>query len=81
MYRNTQHWIKTLEEKGELVRIKQYVNPHLEITEMNTSRLLSLINAVEDKMISDPQPNTGYDWYPYVHYWRCMRAQAIQSVS
>ncbi len=34
MYRNTQHWIKTLEEAGELVRIKEYVNPHLEIPEI-----------------------------------------------
>ena len=34
MYRNTEHWIKTLEEKGELIRIKEYVNPHLEITEI-----------------------------------------------
>ena len=34
MYRNTEHWIKTLEDKGELVRIKEFVNPHLEITEI-----------------------------------------------
>ncbi len=34
MYRNTQDWIKTLESAGELVRIKEYVNPHLEITEI-----------------------------------------------
>lgn len=34
MYRNTEHWIKTLEERGQLVRIKEYVNPHLEITEI-----------------------------------------------
>ncbi len=34
MYKNTEHWIKTLEEKGELVRIKEFVNPHLEITEI-----------------------------------------------
>jgi len=33
-YRNTQEWIKTLEEAGELVRIKERVNPHLEITEI-----------------------------------------------
>src|ERR1041385_4360236 len=33
-YRNTQHWIKTLEDAGELVRIKEYVNPHLEIPEI-----------------------------------------------
>jgi len=34
MFRNTQHWIKALEEAGELVRIKEYVNPHLEIAEI-----------------------------------------------
>ena len=34
MYRNTQHWIKTLEDAGELVRIKEYVNPYLEIPEI-----------------------------------------------
>ena len=34
MYRNTQDWIKTLESSGELVRIQEYVNPHLEITEI-----------------------------------------------
>lgn len=34
MYRNQKHWIETLESKGELIRIKEYVNPHLEITEI-----------------------------------------------
>ena len=34
MYRNTQHWIQILEERGQLVRIREYVNPHLEITEI-----------------------------------------------
>ncbi|HNQ61812.1 MAG TPA: menaquinone biosynthesis decarboxylase [Bacteroidia bacterium] len=34
MYNNTQDWIKTLEDAGELVRIKEYVNPNLEITEI-----------------------------------------------
>ena len=34
MYRNTQHWIKTLEDAEQLVRIKEYVNPHLEIPEI-----------------------------------------------
>src|SRR5205814_8954525 len=34
MFKNTQHWIKTLEEAGELVRIKEYVNPQLEIAEI-----------------------------------------------
>jgi 4-hydroxy-3-polyprenylbenzoate decarboxylase len=34
MYRNTQHWIKTLEDAGELIRISEYVNPQLEIPEI-----------------------------------------------
>ncbi|MCX6276190.1 MAG: menaquinone biosynthesis decarboxylase [Bacteroidetes bacterium] len=34
MYRNTKHWIKTLEDAGELVRIQEYVNPQLEISEI-----------------------------------------------
>ncbi len=34
MYKNTQHWIQTLESKGQLIRIREYVNPHLEIAEI-----------------------------------------------
>ncbi len=55
MYRNTQHWIKTLEEKGELVRIKQYVNPHLEITEI-TDRISKQYGPA---LLFE---NTGYDF-------------------
>jgi 4-hydroxy-3-polyprenylbenzoate decarboxylase len=33
-YKSTRHWIETLEAAGELVRIKEYVNPVLEITEI-----------------------------------------------
>lgn len=33
-YKNLQHFIKTLEEAGELVRIKERVDPKLEITEI-----------------------------------------------
>ncbi len=33
-YKNLQHFIQTLEKNGELVRIKEYVNPELEITEI-----------------------------------------------
>lgn len=33
-YRNQNHFIQVLEDAGELVRIKEYVNPHLEITEI-----------------------------------------------
>jgi 4-hydroxy-3-polyprenylbenzoate decarboxylase len=34
MYKNTRDWIETLENAGELVRIKTYVNPVLEIPEI-----------------------------------------------
>src|SRR5437763_13449151 len=34
MYKSTRHWIQALEAAGELVRIKEYVNPHLEIPEI-----------------------------------------------
>ena len=33
-YKNLKHFINTLENAGELVRIKEYVNPKLEITEI-----------------------------------------------
>lgn len=33
-YRNLRHFIETLETAGELVRIREYVNPNLEITEI-----------------------------------------------
>lgn len=33
-YNNLQHFIQTLESQGELVRIKEYVNPVLEIAEI-----------------------------------------------
>jgi 4-hydroxy-3-polyprenylbenzoate decarboxylase len=34
MYKSLQHFIDTLEKEGELIRIKEYVNPHLEIPEI-----------------------------------------------
>src|ERR1044072_7854047 len=33
-YKNLQHFIEVLEKTGELVRIKEYVNPHLEVSEI-----------------------------------------------
>jgi 4-hydroxy-3-polyprenylbenzoate decarboxylase len=33
-YKNLKHFIQTLEASGELVRIKEFVNPHLEIAEI-----------------------------------------------
>ncbi|MBL0049045.1 MAG: menaquinone biosynthesis decarboxylase [Bacteroidetes bacterium] len=37
-YKNLQHFIDTLEREGELIRVKEFVNPHLEIAEI-TDRL------------------------------------------
>ncbi|MBN8701562.1 MAG: menaquinone biosynthesis decarboxylase [Bacteroidetes bacterium] len=34
MYKSLQHFVDALEKAGELIRIKEYVNPHLEITEI-----------------------------------------------
>jgi 4-hydroxy-3-polyprenylbenzoate decarboxylase len=33
-YRNLQHFIEILEKNNELIRIKEYVNPDLEISEI-----------------------------------------------
>lgn len=54
-YRNQNHFIKTLEEAGELVRIKEYVNPDLEITEI-TDRISKVYGPA---LLFE---NTGYDF-------------------
>ena len=54
-YRNLRHFIDTLEKAGELVRIKEYVNPHLEITEI-TDRISKVYGPA---LLFE---NTGYDF-------------------
>lgn len=54
-YKNQNHFIKTLEEAGELVRIKEYVNPELEITEI-TDRISKVYGPA---LLFE---NTGYDF-------------------
>ncbi len=54
-YKNLQHFIQTLEERGELVRIKERVNPHLEITEI-TDRISKQYGPA---LLFE---NTGYDF-------------------
>ena len=54
-YKNLKHFIETLEKAGELVRIKEYVNPKLEITD------------IVDRIFKDNGPallfeNTGTDF-------------------
>jgi 4-hydroxy-3-polyprenylbenzoate decarboxylase len=55
MYKNLQHFIETLEKDGELIRIKEYVNPHLEITEI-TDRVSKTYGPA---LLFE---NTGYDF-------------------
>lgn len=54
-YRNLQDFIHTLERAGELVRIKEYVNPELEITEV-TDRISKVYGPA---LLFE---NTGYDF-------------------
>lgn len=54
-YRNLAHFIETLESAGELIRIKEYVNPHLEITEI-TDRISKQYGPA---LLFE---NTGYDF-------------------
>src|SRR5690606_20114731 len=56
-YRNLQEFIRVLEKEGELIRIKTYVDPHLEMAE------------ITDRMSKEPGggkallfENTGYDF-------------------
>ena len=54
-YRNQQHFIETLEQAGELVRIKEYVNPRLEIAEI-TDRVSKMPGGGKALLFE----NTGY---------------------
>lgn len=56
-YKNQQQFIDLLEQEGELVRIKEYVNPHLEITEI-TDRISKTPGGGKALLFE----NTGYDF-------------------
>ena len=56
-YNNLQHFISALENAGELVRIKEYVNPHLEIAEI-TDRISKTPGGGKALLFE----NTGYDF-------------------
>ena len=56
-YRNQQEFIKALEKAGELVRIKTYVDPKLEIAEI-TDRISKSGNGGKALLFE----NTGYDF-------------------
>lgn len=56
-FKNLQHFIKVLEEQGELVRIKAYVDPHLEMAEI-TDRVSKSGSGGKALLFE----NTGYDF-------------------
>ena len=56
-YRNQQHFIDVLEKEGELIRIKAYVNPKLEIAEI-TDRISKTTGGGKALLFE----NTGYDF-------------------
>lgn len=56
-YKNQQEFIDLLERENELVRIKEYVNPHLEIAEV-TDRISKNNNGGKALLFE----NTGYDF-------------------
>jgi 4-hydroxy-3-polyprenylbenzoate decarboxylase len=56
-YKNLQHFIETLEKAGELIRIKSYVNPKLEMAEI-TDRISKSGNGGKALLFE----NTGYDF-------------------
>ena len=56
-YRNQQHFIDTLEKEGELLRIKTFVDPKLEIAEI-TDRMSKQPGGGKALLFE----NTGYDF-------------------
>ena len=56
-YKNLQQFIETLEKEGELVRIKEYVDPKLEIAEI-TDRISKTPGGGKALLFE----NTGYDF-------------------
>lgn len=56
-YRNQEHFIETLEKNGELIRIKSYVDPKLEIAEI-TDRISKTAGGGKALLFE----NTGYDF-------------------
>src|SRR5215213_5023163 len=56
-YKNLQDFIDTLEREGELIRIKEYVNPRLEISEI-TDRISKTKDGGKALLFE----NTGYDF-------------------
>ncbi|HXS56444.1 MAG TPA: hypothetical protein VN726_09990, partial [Hanamia sp.] len=56
-YKNLQEFIEVLDKEGELLRVKEYVNPHLEIAEI-TDRISKSPNGGKALLFE----NTGHDF-------------------
>ncbi len=78
-YKNLRHFIDTLEQAGELVRIKSYVNPELEIAEV-TDRISKSPDGGKALLFE----NTGYDFPVLINsmgsYKRMCMALGVQEL-
>ncbi|PWV46999.1 menaquinone biosynthesis decarboxylase [Chitinophaga sp. S165] len=78
-YKNLKHFIDTLEKAGELIRIKTYVDPKLEIAEI-TDRVSKSPNGGKALLFE----NTGYDFPVLINsmgsYKRMCMALGVQEL-
>ncbi|MFB6456968.1 menaquinone biosynthesis decarboxylase [Chitinophaga sp. Hz27] len=78
-YKNLRHFIDTLEQAGELVRVKTYVNPELEIAEI-TDRISKSPDGGKALLFE----NTGYDFPVLINsmgsYKRMCMALGVQEL-
>ncbi len=71
-YKNLSHFIDVLEKKGELIRIKEYVNPDLEITEI-TDRISKQADGGKALLFE----NTGYDFPVLINAYGSEKRMAL----
>src|SRR5687767_15101910 len=73
-YRDFQHFLQVLEQKGELKRIKERVSPYLEITEIadrvmkagGPALLFESVAAIEHRL-GTPDPMSAVMGHPSIH--------------
>ena len=71
-YKSLSHFIDVLEKKGELIRIKEYVNPDLEITEI-TDRISKQADGGKALLFE----NTGYDFPVLINAYGSEKRMAL----
>jgi 4-hydroxy-3-polyprenylbenzoate decarboxylase len=71
-YKSLSHFIDVLEKKAELIRIKEYVNPDLEITEI-TDRISKQADGGKALLFE----NTGYDFPVLINAYGSEKRMAL----